>query len=278
MRDRRIHRTLAAALVLVALLTSLTPSPSFVRVLFGLPLVLVLPGYALSGALFPSGTFEPLERALVSVGLSLVSSVLGALLLNVTSSGLRTTSWALLLSVLSLTALLAAGYRDSLRGERRTPLSSVTYVQLTAGAAAGRRLLRQAMAARPRPGRNLLFAAAVPLLLGAAILVSVDGAHTADRQYRFTQIWFMPGSTSDRVARVGVKNMEGGTIRYRLDLAAGGKAVGPSTSFTLQPGQQWEVTEVVSAPPPGGDRIVATLYREDRPTTAYRQVELSRGG
>src|SRR2546427_13204083 len=81
--------------------------------LFGLSLVFVWPGYALSAALFPPGTFKPVERLLVTLGLSLVTSVLSALILNVASSGLQPTSWAVVLDLITLPALLAAGYRES---------------------------------------------------------------------------------------------------------------------------------------------------------------------
>src|SRR5437899_947045 len=62
-----------------------------------LPLVLVLPGYALTSALFPRQVLGVPERVVFSLALSLVIVILGGLVLNFTAFGLHASSWSVLL-------------------------------------------------------------------------------------------------------------------------------------------------------------------------------------
>src|SRR3954468_21171576 len=82
-----------------------------VRVLVALPFVLVLPGLALTAALFPTGALDVAERLLFSLGLSLAITALGGLVLQLTPWGLRPASWALLLGLVTLAAGAAAFLR-----------------------------------------------------------------------------------------------------------------------------------------------------------------------
>ncbi len=61
---------------------------SFIRTVLGLPLVLFLPGYALLAMLFPTKTgLEGIERAALSIGMSVAIVPLIGLVLNNTSFG-----------------------------------------------------------------------------------------------------------------------------------------------------------------------------------------------
>src|SRR3954454_24445758 len=82
-----------------------------VRVLVALPFALVLPGLALTLALFPAGALDGAERLLFSLGLSLAVTALGGLVLHLTPWGLRPASWALLLGAITLAAGVAAFLR-----------------------------------------------------------------------------------------------------------------------------------------------------------------------
>src|SRR3954471_19437230 len=79
-----------------------------VRVLVALPFALVLPGLALTLALFPAGVPDGAERLLFSLGLSLAVTALGGLVLHLTLWGLRPASWTLLLGAITLAAGVAA--------------------------------------------------------------------------------------------------------------------------------------------------------------------------
>jgi hypothetical protein len=68
----------------------------------GLALVLVLPGYALTAALFPWSTLSGEKRFLFSLGLSLALTALGGFVLHWTPWGISPESWAVLLGGMTL--------------------------------------------------------------------------------------------------------------------------------------------------------------------------------
>ncbi|HCI79328.1 MAG TPA: hypothetical protein DHW02_06535, partial [Ktedonobacter sp.] len=101
--QRDIVAVMAITIILVILLFIVPPNWLPVRLL-ALPLVLVLPGYALTSALFPERAFPVSQRLVFSIALSLVTAVLGGLLIDVTPFGLQTDSWAGILGGITLCA------------------------------------------------------------------------------------------------------------------------------------------------------------------------------
>jgi uncharacterized membrane protein len=85
---------------------------SFLRVLFGIPMILFIPGYALIAALFP-GTrdIDSIERTALSFGLSIAVVPLTALALNYTPWGIRLDPVVISLSILTIGLCLIAQYR-----------------------------------------------------------------------------------------------------------------------------------------------------------------------
>ncbi|AKB18898.1 MULTISPECIES: DUF1616 domain-containing protein [unclassified Methanosarcina] len=87
-------------------------SESFIRTVLGLPLVLFLPGYALTAVLFPTKTgLEGIERAALSVGVSVAVVPLIGLVLNNTSFGIKEVPLLVSLSVFVILACAAAYIR-----------------------------------------------------------------------------------------------------------------------------------------------------------------------
>jgi uncharacterized membrane protein len=246
-----------AAFLLGCVLTTLLPTPLPVRLVFGLPLVFALPGYALTTALFPWGSFRLSERILMTSGLSLVVTVLGGLLLNLTPAGLQASSWAIFLSLVTLAALLAALYRQP----ARRPTLDIQRV--------GQEIRR----IRVRPP-----VAVAVLVTLVAVGISWAGAHSLEKRYTFTQMWIQPVGGSDRTAEIGVINMERRPLDYRIVVTAGGVPVEQPMSIRLQPGQEWRSIAMLPPRPSEGDRVAAVLYRQDEPGAVYRRVEISRGG
>lgn len=246
-----------AVLAQAAVLIILAAPPMPVQLLFGLLLVLILPGHALTAALLPAADLRLSERVLITVGLSLVVSVLSALLLNHFSAGLQASSWALLLSLITSAALIPASHRQP------WPRSTLQ--------------LRETVPALGGLRSPVLFGAAL-LITGAAIVMSWSGAQSLDARYTFTQMWIQPAGSADRAAEVHVRNLERQPLEYRLVLTAGSVPVGQPASFRLQPGQEWRFVAALPPRPVVGDRVVAALYRQDEPGNVYRRVELSRGG
>lgn len=97
-----------------AILTIYLPylNESFLRVVFGIPLVLFIPGYALIAALFPAARdIDGIERVALSFGLSIALVPLTGLALNYTPFGIRLDPVVVCLSILTVGLCLAAQYR-----------------------------------------------------------------------------------------------------------------------------------------------------------------------
>ena len=78
------------------------------RIVFALPLLFLLPGLSLTASLFPRERLDAPRRLLLSLGLSLSVAILGALLLDLTDVGLRRSTWAVLLALLTCAASVGA--------------------------------------------------------------------------------------------------------------------------------------------------------------------------
>ncbi|MGB7788736.1 DUF1616 domain-containing protein [Methanoregula sp.] len=85
---------------------------SFLRVLFGIPLILFIPGYAIIAALFPAAKdIDGIERIALSFGLSIAVVPLTGLVLNYTPWGIRLDPIVTCLSILTVALCIAAQYR-----------------------------------------------------------------------------------------------------------------------------------------------------------------------
>jgi len=94
--------------VLIPPLNEISP----VKIILGLPLVLVLPGYALIAALFiRKDDLDGIERIALSFGLSIAISPLLGLALNYTPFGIRLTPILTVLSVFTISLAIGAYVR-----------------------------------------------------------------------------------------------------------------------------------------------------------------------
>ncbi len=209
----------------------------------------ILPGYALTAALFPRPTIGALERLTLSISLSLAGATLGAVVLNATPRGIHSDSWALLLGGVTLAATAVAI-------RRRPPYEDVW------GGIRGLRL-RQAR------GPALLLALAVVVTAGA-LAVAGQGA-TVQSQPAFTQLWLLPGETDD-VLRVGVRNAESEPLVVRVVVEVGEQVLAEWERTELAPTETFEQPVDVSDVTSTRDPVVATLYLENVPAEPFRQV------
>ena len=94
MRGHRDLRLLAALSVPCAVLAIVVPVEA-IALLFAVPLALFLPGCALTAVTFARHPIEWPQRLVFSVGFSLATLALGALLLNYMPGGIRScgTCW-----------------------------------------------------------------------------------------------------------------------------------------------------------------------------------------
>ncbi|MDD5141925.1 DUF1616 domain-containing protein [Methanoregula sp.] len=112
----RVPRDLLACEIwlLCAILCIYVPflNESFFRILFGIPLVLFIPGYALIAALFPAARdLDGIERVALSFGLSIAIVPLTGLVLNYTPWGIRLDPIIISLSLITIFLCLLAQYR-----------------------------------------------------------------------------------------------------------------------------------------------------------------------
>jgi uncharacterized membrane protein len=94
---------------------------TFLRVLFGVPVILFIPGYALIAALFPGAKdIDGIERIALSFGLSIAVVPLVGLALNYTPWGIRLDPIVVSLALLTVCLCVVAQYRRAMlpAGER----------------------------------------------------------------------------------------------------------------------------------------------------------------
>ncbi len=264
MNYRSVDILVVIVITIVAVaLAFVVPPDSVPGRILTLPLVLVLPGYALMASGYPRRSLGAVECLVFSLGLSLVIVVLGGLVLNWTPFGLRASSWSVLLGSITLGACAVALARrrgQSIPDERDKSalygLLGIKGVGLT---------FRQ----------GLLLGLAVVIICGA---IAVSNIGAAQQPYPgFTQLWILPagGANPKNSVHLGVSNMESTALEYRLAVNVDGKVVNVWPSIHLKPNEKWETTLVLPQTAHGGAvRVDALLYHTNAPKTIYRHVVL----
>jgi uncharacterized membrane protein len=247
----RNHRDLIAAsatAVLCAAIALVVPLEGL-QIVAAVPLSLVLPGYAITVAVFGQRPLPPPYLLLLSVALSLAALATGTLLLNYVG-GLRAASWAVLLVAVVLGGCFIAGWHRRVQ--------------------AGTRLPRLQLGIRRADGALLVgaFLAALVALALAWTPLPVKNA------VGYTELWMLPneGPKAPGV-RVGVVSQSQHRTAYRLELRIEGQDRPVSTQLVLDPGQRRVLEVPVSRPTPNDFvRVSASLFRRDRPGTVYRRA------
>lgn len=261
-RIMRIRLALAASVVVVALACvdalALSGASAVVRTIVALPFALFCPGYALMGVLFPpqampasgEGTvrIDGSERLLLSVVLSLVTTILGGLVLDRTRYGLTTSSWIILLTGVTLVAAIPALLRS------RHFLGTV-----------------QLPVIRLSSSHVLMYSAAAFLTLSAIVVARSSAVNSQGKPV--TQLWILPGSRTGTVA-IGVQSQEVSRQNFVLRTVSGGQTV-HSYSLSVSPGKTWHRT--VSIQHSWRD-VTAYLYRFPHQGEPYRWVKLDLTG
>ncbi len=236
-----VSATLGAVLVI-----ALGATGNIAAVVLGSLLVLALPGYAATAAMFPPPRLNTPERALLSVGLSLTTSALGGLLLNVTPWGLRPWTWAILLATVTILGSAVALLRRRFGARFAIPsLAAVASSLVRFGMAGG--------------------------ILASAVAIAVVGA-TTDPSGRVTLLWIVPAQDSNSAVIVGIRTSDH-AAEYRLELSRGGQTLESWAPIALQPGEAW-VKEVDVARAGSGQPVEARLYRVYAPEEVYREARV----
>jgi hypothetical protein len=224
----RSDLALAVALALAGVLAAaaLPESLGFVRVLIAGPLVLVLPGYALTRATLAPEDLRGPELGAMSVALSVAVTIFSALIIDALGAKLTLWPWIAILAAVTIAAAAVAGRRGHARPLRGPALA-------------------------PRVGELVVLAAALVLIAGAAVLGFSPLA--------------APKGTDGTVAlhilpthpvRLSVTSDETRLTSYTVAVTVSGRAPRRFGPFTLAPGASWSGLVAVG---PGKPAVVARL-------------------
>lgn len=239
-------------------------------IILGLPLVLVLPGYTLTQALFRRQPPEPVNNLIrqprlktgqpvsavdyiiLSLGLSLSIDVVLGFILNIFPFGLQRQSWTLSLGIITTVFALLAVYR------RRN--TSFIFGKIS----------------RPHVtiSQYLLFGLAL-LIATAAVWFSV--VRPPATQADFTQFWMLPSAHANNSCAVliGVQSYESVSVTYRIIVKVNGNQVKSWSSVVLVPQEKWEQSISINPQSSASFYIEAQLYRADKPDSTYRDTHLT---
>jgi uncharacterized membrane protein len=250
--DRRRAFLLGIAGVIAGAVAAAPGSPEPARIAAAVLLAFVLPGSVIIGALFPAPALSRIETALLLVGSSVTTMIVGGLLLNLTHIGVELRTVALLLAVVT------------------------AFFGIIAGVRAPHRIHRVDALPRPdQPRRPVVLFSVAGLVAAFAIGLAVWGA-TAQPGTRFTELWAIPAAGSDTVV-IGVRNMENETRTYTLRVSSGGQIMGSWPIADLAAGATWTRSLTVTSPVNDADRVVGVDLFVAAAEAPYREVRLVRG-
>jgi hypothetical protein len=247
----RGHRDLtlaSAAAVLCALVAALVPW-ELIRLIAALPLTLFLPGYAIVAAAFYQRELAPPKRLTLSVAASLMVLALGTLVLNAFPFGLRTASWAVFLPLVVIGTCAWAALRRGRPSRQPRPL----------------------LASLGRPTARTAVLVGAAILVGAAAVALAQKPLPAKNADGFTVLWMLPADSREEAVVVGVESNEQDPASYRLEVSVGA-GESRTEEIELDPGEGETFEVEVPSPTGSRRRVVASLYREDRPGHLFRRV------
>ncbi len=269
-RDLQIVLLLIALTLAAVFIPQLNSTP--LRVIFGLPFVLFLPGYALIAALFPGkGDLDGIERVALSFGLSLAVVPLIGLILNYTPFGIRLVPITVSISIFTASLTIVAYFRRKGLGE-----GDRFTVHLN---------LRNRIRFEGETGIDKALSIILVISIAAALLALVFVISTPKQGERFTEFYILGegGKAADYPTdlilgegvsvRVGVVNHEFESVNYTLKVVLENSTL-ISDSLTLHHNDTW--TEDVSFVP--GKKGTALkleflLYKNDG-LEPYRDLHL----
>jgi uncharacterized membrane protein/LysM repeat protein len=271
MFTRNIDLVIAAACALATVaVVLLVPALGPIRIVLGLPFVLLLPGYVLVAALYPrKGDLDSIERAALSFGLSIAIVPLIGLALNYSPWGIRLNP---ILAFVSLFIVMGAG--AAVYSRRTVPAEEAFAINVSLPRWSQVGLIRIAAVL-------IVVLCSVGFGMAAAFLATSRG-----NSERFTEFYILgPGGRAEGYPRtlelgdsltviLGVVNREGEDAGYRIEATVGGKAAGPTDSLRLEDGQRWEEPVTLAPNQAGNSQEVEFLLYKDGVDEAYRDVHL----
>jgi uncharacterized membrane protein len=235
----------AGPLLLVVPTTAVTAA---LKAIIAAALIVLLPGYALSFALFPWRVGAP-ERMALCFGFGLAGAVAVSLALNFAPWRLGPVQWTVGLTVTTVAAAAVGIARSA-----ETPNFAFTRPSL----------------ALPDLHVAAFFGLALVFSVLALLLRLADGPQT---QSGYTQLWALPAGVGPITSvGIGVASQEEEAQRYLLEVFLAGK-LAQTRDFTLGPGQRWSDKVTVNAS--RRQLVEVLLYRIPGPVNPYRRVDVT---
>ncbi|MFC3386146.1 DUF1616 domain-containing protein [Couchioplanes azureus] len=290
-------RTRVLAVLTVAAGAAVLAGPGPLPVAGGMLLGFVLPGMALTGALFPGRTLSPVERTLLAPALSLGALVVAGLGIHLTGADLDRLSWTVATVGVTLVGLLVAVLRPRLSAaapagqEEAAPAGEAlpvlplserdaeavaeahTIAMSVAPVEAAREPAATEQSPRLRLARQLLPLALVLAILGGASWLSFG----TSRELYDTEVTALsaapPGpvdSRGNRTVTVSATGLLAEDAPYTLTVT-GTPGTAPSRR-TITVGADGTWSENLSVP--GDERTTVSLFRAGD-TSAYRTLYIS---
>jgi uncharacterized membrane protein len=266
---------IALVLTTVATVTVLTESPPVARVPLGLLLVLVLPGFALTAALFPSNDGpDAVARAALSVALSLATIPFVALAIDRSPWRIERVSVTIGLALITTIALIAALILRArlLPDERYAPQIELPAIPSIRNLTRDQKVI----------GATLLIAVGLFIYGGFdAARTRITGSHTtefalynSEGKAEFYPRDVSPGDVAE--VQLAVTNHEGRRIQYHVVVSGAGKAIQTIPDFALRDGQSWQGAVRFTVTQADSAVVQFELYRQDLPADSgpYRMLEL----
>ncbi|MCC4770620.1 DUF1616 domain-containing protein [Methanosarcina sp. DH2] len=275
---------LVAGLVILTDIFVLVPvlSGSFLRTALGLLLVLFLPGYALTGALLPAKKdMDGIERALLSLGLSIAVVPLMGLGMNYTDWGIREVPVLIGLSVFTLLMCGAAYYR-------RIKLPEAEAFKISIGTTISTLKAEFLEETGSRADKALAVLLVMSILASIGSLAYVIGnprdgeAFTEfyilgpDRTAENYSTEYTPGGSGTVV--VGITNHERRTVDYTMEVRLENRSLPlpeDQKYISLDHNVTWEEPVTITPPVEGKNmKLEFLLFNETEKSVPYRNVHL----
>ena len=261
----------ASSLALIAIILAL-PSAKAVRIILGLPFILVFPGYTLIAALFPGkDDLDATWRIALSLALSIAVVPLIGLALNYSPWGIRLNAiLAFVTLFIVLTAAVAVYRRRLLPADEafRIP-TDLPWEQWS-----------QARMVRGFPALALVLSLAGMGVAAFFLATSPGGSET------FTEFYVLgPGGKAEAypsLVRVGdnaavilgVVNREGQDTTYQVEVRIDGESTDSYENLVLTDGERWEQRVLLIPTHAGEKQKVEFLLSKDRGSQPYRSLHL----
>jgi len=260
-----------------AIIFVVTPklNDTYIRTIFGLLLILFIPGYSLIAALFPKkDDLEGIERTALSFGLSIAVTPLIGLILNYTPWGIRLTPILICLSVFTFIMLLIAFVRRS-----RVPKGEKFYVNFGGFKSS----IKEQFEGESKTSKILSIILIITILL--AISTTVYIILKPKQSESFTEFYILGpnGKASDYPTNltigqngtviIGVVNHEYQTANYELVVRSNGTIMNQQ-NITLTNSNQTQIPYSFTAGSAGYKNVEFLLYKLPDTTNVYRSLHL----